>query len=128
MPAGRPTKYDPMYCDAVLAFMENGRSLTSFAASINVSRSTIQEWVANHPDFSVAVGIAKAKTAAWWETQAIDMAVNGGNATRGTLVVFGLKNMARDDWQEKVALVGGDETDAPIRTITRRVVDVEDVG
>lgn len=124
---GRPTKYDPAYCDGVIAFAsDSGRSLASYAAKIGVSRSTIQEWEKQHPEFSVAASIARAKIAAWWEEQAIDLAANGGNSTRGTLVIFGLKNMARDDWQEKLALVGGDETDQPIRTISRVIVDPRD--
>lgn len=99
MPAGRPTKYKPEYCDAVIQHMENGASLTSFAASIDVARSSINEWISKHPEFSDAVKIAKAKCAAWWESLGRNNAISGdGNAT---LVIFGLKNMAAEDWREK---------------------------
>lgn len=99
MPAGRPTKYKPEYCDAVIQHMENGASITSFAASIDVARSTINEWISKHPEFSDAVKIAKAKCAAWWESLGRNNAISGdGNAT---LVIFGLKNMAAEDWREK---------------------------
>lgn len=99
MPAGRPTKYKPEYCDAVIKHMENGASLTSFAASIDVARSSINEWISKHPEFSDAVKIAKAKCAAWWESLGRNNAISGdGNAT---LVIFGLKNMAAEDWREK---------------------------
>ena len=99
MTAGRPTKYDPKYCDQIIEHMKDGASMTSFAASIMVARSTINEWMANNPEFSEAVKIAKANCAAWWENLARNNAATGdGNAT---LCIFGLKNMAAEDWREK---------------------------
>jgi hypothetical protein len=98
-PVGRPTKYKPEYCQAVVEHMSEGASLTSFAASIDVSRSTITEWAENHPEFSAAATRGKAKCAAWWERVARNNAMTGeGNAT---LTVFGLSNMAADDWKQK---------------------------
>lgn len=99
MPAGRPTKYLPAYCEAVVDHMAEGASLTSFAASIDVARSTIAGWMDEYPEFLYAVTRGKAKCAAWWETVARANAVTGdGNAT---LTVFGLKNMGADDWFDK---------------------------
>ena len=96
---GRPTKYDPAYCDAVVEHMSEGASLLSFAASIDVARSTINEWADVHPEFSEAVSRGKAKCAAWWETAGRNLALKGeGNAT---MVVFGLKNMGADEWRDK---------------------------
>ena len=102
MPAGRPTKYDPSYCDAVVEHMREGASLTSFAAEIGIGRSTINVWMDEHPEFLEAVIRGKAVCAAWWEKVARSNAVTGeGNAT---LTVFGLKNMARDDWADRSAV------------------------
>lgn len=99
VPAGRPSKYLPEYCDAVIEHMQDGASLTSFAASIDVCRNTITTWADQHPEFLVAVSRGKAKCAAWWERVARANAVTGdGNAT---LTVFGLKNMGADDWFDK---------------------------
>lgn len=79
--------------------MADGASLTSFAAEIDVARSTINEWIDANPDFSEAVKRAKAKCAAWWERLGRNNAISGdGNAT---LVIFGLKNMAAEDWRDK---------------------------
>lgn len=98
-PVGRPTKYDPKYCDMIVEHMSEGASATSFAAEIDVSRSTITEWADTYPEFSAAVTRAKAKCAAWWERVGRTNAVTGnGNAT---LVIFGLKNMGAEDWRDK---------------------------
>lgn len=99
MPAGRPTSYREVYCNEVISHMAEGASLTSFAADIGVARSTINEWMANNPEFSEAVKIGKAKCAAWWERIGRENAQTGGG--NATLVIFGLKNMAAEDWREK---------------------------
>ena len=102
---GRPSKYDPAYCEEIVEHCRNGASLTSFAASIGVCRDTITEWTAAHPEFSLAASRAKAACAAWWEQVARHNAQTGeGNAT---LCVFGLKNMGAEDWKDK-QLVGSD--------------------
>jgi hypothetical protein len=97
----RPTKYDPKYCDEVVEHCAQGASLTSFAASIDVCRDTITEWVSKHDEFSLAVKKAKAKCAAWWEQNA-RMGATGTKDVNPTLCIFGLKNMAADDWRDKV--------------------------
>lgn len=109
---GRPSKYDPAYCDAVVEHMAQGASLTSFAASVGVCRDTISEWASKHDEFSAAVKRGKAVCAAWWE----DLARKGaqGGDANPTLCIFGLKNMGADDWREK-SLIGSDP-DNPLPT------------
>lgn len=99
---GRPSKYEPRFCQMVIEHMSDGASMTSFAAEIGVARSTINEWMAAHPEFSEAIKIAKAKCAAWWERLGRQGAQGG--EVNPTLVIFGLKNMAADDWREKQEL------------------------
>ena len=99
MAGGRPTKYDPVYCEMVVEHMKEGASLTSFAAEIGVARSTINEWIDQNYEFSEAVKIGKANCAAWWEALGRKNAEQGGG--NATLVIFGLKNMAREDWRER---------------------------
>lgn len=64
---GRPTKYDPKYCDEIVEFMSDGSSLTGFAAHIMVTRETVYEWERKHPDFSDAIKVARQKSQEWWE-------------------------------------------------------------
>lgn len=66
-PVGRPSKYDPAYCEAVVARQAEGWSLAEFAAHVGVSRQTIDNWGAAHPEFLEALSRAKAAEQAWWE-------------------------------------------------------------
>lgn len=99
MPAGRPTKYDPAFCDEVLPFMQQGYSTTALAGHLGVSRQTLYDWMDAHPDFLDAVKEGQAASAIWWENCLRDNAAKGeGNATSA---IFGLKNRAPQDWRDK---------------------------
>jgi len=100
-PEGRPSKFKPAYCNEVIQHMAEGASLTSFAGEIGVARSTINQWMEDHPEFSEAARVGKAKCAAWWEKQGRAIVQGGGGPGASTLAVFGIKNMAPDDWREK---------------------------
>jgi hypothetical protein len=112
-PVGRPSKYDPTYCEMVVEHMKEGASLTSFAASIGVSRDTITEWGNTHLEFSLAIKKGKAQCAAWWEELGRKNAKEGGG--NATLVIFGLKNMAGDDWRERSQVEHSGPAGAPIQ-------------
>lgn len=101
MTAGRPSKYDPSYCDAIIEAGREGKSWTAFAADIGVARSTINEWIANYPQFSEAASRAKALAASWYEQQQRRLVTEGGSSAQATLIVFGMKNMGGDDWRDK---------------------------
>lgn len=100
MPAGRPTKYDPAYCDTIIEFCKGGASLSSFAASIPVARSSLNEWAGEYPEFSEALKTAKTLVAAWYDKTARKIAENGGG--NAALCIFGLKNFDEDDFRDKV--------------------------
>ena len=97
----RPSKYSAAYADEVIAFCEQGYSLTAFAGEIGVCRNTITEWCEAHPEFLVAVNRAKAKRARWWEDRARTVAESGGTGGQSTMVIFGLKNHAPEDFRDK---------------------------
>lgn len=113
MPAGRPTKYDPAYCDEAVNFLRDGYSIAALAGKLGVAVSTVNLWINTHPEFSDAVKVGQAGAVQWWEERARHLALTGeGNATA---VIFGLKNRASDEWKDKIAHVGGGEGDDPIR-------------
>lgn len=106
MPAGRPSTYSPAYCEEVISYMAQGYSLTAFAGEIGVARSTINVWMEAHPEFSEAVKKAKAKCAQEWERRALDVMIGAKfkGAGAATLAMFGLKNMAADDWADRASV------------------------
>jgi hypothetical protein len=66
-PRGRPSTYDPAYCERVLELGKQGLSLEQISAEIDIPRSTMQSWATVHSDFSAALTRAKELEQAWWE-------------------------------------------------------------
>lgn len=116
--AGRPSKYDPAYCDAVIDDARLGFSLSAFAGGIQVDRDTITEWRKVHPDFDQACKIAKLVRARMLETDFIklDIPAPAMNARK-----LALANCAEEDWRSEQTLkhVGGspENGDQPIRGV-----------
>jgi hypothetical protein len=125
MPTGRPTKFEGSYCQAVIAAGELGYSLTSFAGQIGVARSTINEWMDHFPEFSEAVKQHKAKRSLWWEDRLRAIAQEGGGPGAVTAVIFGLKNVAPEDFADRVVNEHTGKDGGPIQT--ERKPDLSDL-
>ena len=103
-PEGRPTKYQPRYCQELIDDMAQGYSLGAFAGKIGVARATLANWASEHPEFLAAVETGKAKRLRQWETALIDNAMTGGASNPGS-IQFGVKNAGREDWVEQKEIV-----------------------
>lgn len=98
MARGRPSDYDPAFCEQAVEFLREGYSIAAFAGHIGVARSTVYKWIDEHEDFSDAVKTGQAGAVLWWEKANRALALGGeGNATA---IVFGLKNRAPDEWRD----------------------------
>lgn len=68
MTAGRPSTYDPAYCEQVIELGREGKSVVEMASEIGVSRNTLEaNWPQAHPEFLQALEIARQASQAWWE-------------------------------------------------------------
>lgn len=116
LPRGRPSKYRPEFCQAVIEDARIGFSLSAFAGGIEVDRDTISEWRKVHPDFDQACKTAKAVRSRYLETGIMkeDIASPAMNARK-----LALANCAEEDWRTETTLkhVGGDSAagDKPIQ-------------
>lgn len=68
--AGQPTLYKPEYCDKVIEWGKQGFSKTEMASELDVSRTTIFNWAAEHEEFLNALLVAMTHSEAWHETKA----------------------------------------------------------
>ena len=69
-PVGRPSTYNPAYCEEVVALGKKGKSIEQICYDLNTPVRTLYEWRDRHPEFSQALEDAKAFEQAWWESQA----------------------------------------------------------
>jgi hypothetical protein len=63
---GRPSLYDAAYCERVLELASEGCGKTEIAASLSISRKTLNAWIKAHPEFREAMERAKDLEYAWW--------------------------------------------------------------
>ena len=105
MPGGRPTKYDPKYCQMVIDHMATGLSFEAFAAVIGVAKETLYTWVDKHPEFMDAKKEAFEKSRLFWEKVGVGQAT-GEIKGSSTTWIFNMKN--RFGYRDKIE-VSGDE-------------------
>jgi len=69
-PIGRPTLYDPKYCDLVVELGAKGKSVEQISTYLGVSLRVMYDWRDRYPDFLHALDDAKIAEQTWWEEQA----------------------------------------------------------
>jgi hypothetical protein len=103
---GRPSKYDPAYCERVIELGNMGASVVEMAHEIGVTRNTLEtNWSAAHPEFLEAMEKAREASQVWWEKKGRDSLTTPGFQSS----VWSRSMAARfpHDWREK-SLVGSD--------------------
>lgn len=101
MTKGRPTKYDPAFCEQVIAIGAEGGTLAEMADAIDVARPTFNAWRDKHPEFSYAVKHGLQKAQAWWERNGRIATFGGKDGFNATSWIFNMKNRFSDDWKDK---------------------------
>lgn len=103
MPAGRPTLYDPKYCDEVVEHMKEGLSFESFAGKIGVSKQTIYDWKDKNPEFLDAVGRGLEACRLFWEKKGIEHLIYDpkGEQINSQIWSLNIRNRFPKEWSDK---------------------------
>lgn len=114
---GRPTKYDPKFCDRVIEMGKYGASKAEMALTLDVALSSFKLWEQQHEEFSAAVKKATELSQGWWERvgrQATIGEVEGFNATS---FIFNMKNRFKEDWRDKVETDNKHDVSDPMKEL-----------
>lgn len=96
---GRPTLYDPSYCERVIELGREGKTPLQMAVSIGVARTTLLAWADEHPEFLTALTLARELSQDWWESAGQNgLLTPGFNASLYNKIV---SCRFRDDYTEK---------------------------
>ena len=97
---GRPTVYDPTFCEQVIELGKQGKSTYAhFAAAFQTSKSTITQWEAQRAEFANALNRARAYAEAWWADKYSDKALTDGKSLAQGYACFDMKN--RFGWTDQ---------------------------
>lgn len=87
-PGGRPTKYDPAWCELVVELGAKGFSRAQIAADLGITRASLANYEQEHPEFLVATTSAHELSMAWFEEAGRrGMFMKGFNANAWSLQV-----------------------------------------
>lgn len=94
----RPSEYNPDYCEQVIEWGEQGKSVTWMAASLDCSKQTLHNWAAANPEFLDALTRAKTRAQAYWE----DMGQQGClmQGFNGSVWAKSMAARFPEDWRE----------------------------
>ena len=109
---GRPTKYDPAFCEIAIELGRQGKSRESIAANLNVSWNTLNIWAETHPEFLEALNNAKTLEQDYWEDLGLRYIVEAPGGSKLNSAVWGRSMAARfpQKWRDnsKMEVVGKD--------------------
>jgi transposase len=69
-PVGRPSLYDPAYCQKVIELGKLGKSVEAIGSMLEVGTKTLYRWKDEHEEFRHAMELAKEHELRWWEEMA----------------------------------------------------------
>lgn len=97
---GRPTKYDPIYCEAVLQLGADGAGRYEMALELGIVYSTLQQWEKNYPAFAEAMRDASDLAQGWWAKQG-RKGIFMGSDFNANAYALQVKNRFPRDWKDK---------------------------
>lgn len=117
---GRPSEFTPEIANEICERLAEGESLRTICQDDDMpSRSTVRLWRGSSPEFSAQYAHAREFQAETYAEKIVDDALVATDAALGRLRMDALKwaasKLAPKKYGDKIAHVGGDEGDAPIR-------------
>ena len=94
-PVGRPSQYDPAYCERIIELGRLGKSIEQIAAQIGVGTKTMYNWRDEFPEFLRALEMAKELELDWWENIAQNMMVEHKDGSKLNSAIWSRSMAAR---------------------------------
>ena len=66
-PVGRPSAYDPAFCEKAIEMGKLGKSTEAIGSILDVGTATLYRWRDEFPEFREALDTAKEYELLWWE-------------------------------------------------------------
>jgi transposase-like protein len=101
LPVGRPSKYDPKFCEVVIEYMSQGYSKEACAGAIGITKDTLYNWAKKHKDFSDALALGVMRSQLFWERMAVENTLHTKNGTQINAQVYNLNMKNRFGWSDK---------------------------
>jgi hypothetical protein len=94
-PVGRPSAYDPAYCERAIELGKLGKSTEAIGSILDVGTATLYRWRDEFPEFREALETAKDHELRWWEEQAQAYMVESKDGNRLNASIWSRSMAAR---------------------------------
>lgn len=114
---GRPTKYDPKYCEQIAALGKEGLSRWQIASKLNIGWRNLQNWEGAHDDFRAALEEARLDALCHWEELAHNHMVENPGGPRLNTGLWSRSMAARfpEQYRENSKLEVTGKNDGPVQ-------------
>jgi len=122
MTGGRPTGYDPAFCDRVIELGKTGASVVEMACEIGVHRNTLETlWPAAHPEFMEAFAYARQCSQVWWERKGRVGMEKSGQEFQASIWSRSMAARFPHDWREVKGTELTGKDGGPVETKISRI-------
>lgn len=97
---GRPSKYEPRFCDLVIELGNQGASIDEMAFECGVCDNTLRNWAESHGDFLNALTRAKLASLVWWEKKGRAGMEKSSQEFQGNIWSRNMSARFPDKWRE----------------------------
>jgi transposase len=126
-PVGRPSKYNPAFCDQVIELGKLGKSVEQIACELGLSTRVMYKWRDEHEEFMHAMEEAKEYEQYWWETIAQTHMIEEQGAAKLNASIWSRSMAARfpRKYRESIKqdITGSDVGPLQIQEVKRVIVD-----
>lgn len=125
MPAGRPTDYDPAFCDKVIELGQTGASVAEMAFECGVSKQTIYDWSLKHEEFLDAFTRGRLASQVWWERKGRTGMEKSAQEFQASIWSRSMAARFPEDWREVkgTELTGKDGGPVEVTKVEWNVID-----
>jgi hypothetical protein len=119
--SGRPSKYDPKYCDIAIELGKKGKTLVHIANEIGVAKMTLNVWARDHNEFFYALQRCKALNEQFW----LDLAEKKGTGKgKGSDTIIKFMLSAAHGYRERTDVIS-DNSNTNSTAVELSFVDVK---
>ena len=94
-PVGRPSVYDPAFCEKAIELGKLGKSTEAIGSILDVGTATLYRWRDEFPEFREALETAKNHELRWWEEQAQAYMIENKDSDRLNATIWSRSMAAR---------------------------------
>ena len=100
-PVGRPSKYDPSFCERVIELGRLGKSRVSIACELDVCLASLERWEEEYPEFRGAMERARQFAQHWWEEKGVEGMLAGPGSFNAAIWSRSMAARFPETWREK---------------------------